>query len=208
MATEDKFSRITPRSLSNRGVCKVLLVDDSIFNVKVMKNILKKVTTSWPCSLPMESMNEGTVLSSEPSNALTKSNDRSSLYLPPKDTTTPSLSPVSLTSNRTCAVDKTLVVVDYSEADDGAVAVQMVQAASDGGAPFDIVFMDNIMTLMHGPEAAQAMRAAGFTGLIIGVTGNVMAEDVHHYIQSGADHILAKPVNIEDLKQILKRLTY
>eukprot|EP01036_Dinobryon_divergens_P026133 gene26133-34745_t len=110
VATEDKFSRITPRSLSNRGVCKVLLVDDSIFNVKVMKNILKKVTTSWPCSLPMESMNEGTILSSEPSNVLTKSNDRSSLYLPPKDTTTPSLSPVSLTSNRTCAVDKTLVV--------------------------------------------------------------------------------------------------
>ena len=99
------------------------------------------------------------------------------------------------------------VSFNYSEVDDGVVAVQIVQAAGEAGVPFDVVFMDNIMILMHGPEAAQAMRAAGFAGLIIGVTGNVMAQDVSQYIHSGADHVLSKPVNIEDLKKILNRLT-
>ena len=105
-------------------------------------------------------------------------------------------------------IEKKSVRLDYSEADDGIVAVQMVQAASDEGLPFDIVFMDNIMIAMHGPEAAQAMRAVGFAGLIIGVTGNVMADDMNQYMASGADYVLGKPVNLEDLRQILDRLTH
>ena len=82
----------------------------------------------------------------------------------------------------------------------------MAQAASEAGAPFDIIFMDNIMVYMHGPEAAQLMRAAGFSVLIVGVTGNVMADDVNEYIHSGADYVLGKPVNFEDLKQLLQKL--
>jgi CheY-like chemotaxis protein len=93
-------------------------------------------------------------------------------------------------------------VYTFSEAEDGDVAVQMVQDASDAGAPFDIVFMDNIMIHMHGPEAAQLMRSNGFKGLIVGVTGNVMA----HYLASGADCVLDKPVNVEDLTIVLKKL--
>ena len=94
----------------------------------------------------------------------------------------------------------------FAEADDGSTAVQLVQEASLEGAPFDIVFMDNIMIRMNGPAAAQLMRSAGFTGLIVGVTGNVMAHDVAHYIASGADCVLNKPVNEEELTQILRRL--
>jgi len=40
--------------------------------------------------------------------------------------------------------------------------------------PFDVVFMDNIMKEMNGPEAAEKMRALGFTNHIIGITGNVV----------------------------------
>jgi CheY-like chemotaxis protein len=56
----------------------------------------------------------------------------------------------------------------YSEAADGIEAVRMVHEASEQGVPFDAVFMDNIMHIMHGPEAAQLMRSAGYEGLIIG----------------------------------------
>jgi CheY-like chemotaxis protein len=95
------------------------------------------------------------------------------------------------------------VKVMYGEADDGQVAVKMVQEAAKAGAPYDIVFMDNTMLIMHGPEAAQQMRAGGFKGLIVGVTGNVMAEDRDKYTQSGADYVLGKPVKVNELQQIL-----
>ena len=41
--------------------------------------------------------------------------------------------------------------------------------------------MDNIMINMHGPDAAQSMRVAGFQGVIIGVTGNVLENDIGTY---------------------------
>ncbi len=73
------------------------------------------------------------------------------------------------------------VVYSFSEADDGSSAVQVDQEANEEGAPFDIVFMDNVMVHMNGVEAAALMRSAG-------LTGNVMADnDVEHYVASGAD---------------------
>ena len=98
------------------------------------------------------------------------------------------------------------VEMEIVEADDGTSALSRLQEASEEGRPFDAVFMDNIMNRMNGPEAAQAMRATGYDGLIIGVTGNVMAKDVNHYLSCGADHILFKPVNLEELTRILRRL--
>ena len=98
------------------------------------------------------------------------------------------------------------VTMETVEADDGTSALSRLQEASEDGRPFDAVFMDNIMNRMNGPEAAQAMRATGYDGLIIGVTGNVMAKDVNHYLSCGADHILFKPVNLEELTGILRSL--
>ena len=98
------------------------------------------------------------------------------------------------------------VAMEIVEADDGTSALSRLQEASEEGRPFDAVFMDNIMNRMNGPEATQAMRATGYDGLIIGVTGNVMAKDVNHYLSCGADYILFKPVNLEELTRILRRL--
>lgn len=49
---------------------------------------------------------------------------------------------------------------------------------------------------MHGPEATVELRKAGYKGAVIGVTGNVLQDDVDHFIRSGADAVLAKPLNI------------
>ena len=209
--TADKFSRIVPRPLGHRGVCKVMLVDDSRVNVNVMKKMLNRVSATWLWHPPLPSSSSVVVAAagSPRRRRRLSSNGRSNIYMfeeeeegEPVVSSSPRTSSGALSSQLTEAVR-----FDYSEADDGLVAVQAVQAASDVGVPFDIVFMDNIMVLMHGPEAAQAMRTAGFEGLIVGVTGNVMADDVNQYLASGADYVLGKPVNMEDLKQILNRLT-
>ena len=190
-APVSKFSRIEARPLGSPGVCKVLLVDDSRVNINVLKKMLHRVSATWLPRSPV-TVNCG----STSDHHAGKEYDRSSVSMVLEEEPIPP------------SIAAKSVRLDYSEADDGTVAVKMVQEASEAGSPFDVVFMDNVMILMHGPEAAKAMRAVGFEGLIIGVTGNVMMEDINQYIASGADCVLGKPVDLEDLKQILDRLTH
>ena len=51
-----------------------------------------------------------------------------------------------------------------------------------------------------------ALATVCFTGLIVGVTGNVLPQDVRDYIQHGADYVMGKPVRINELRQILERI--
>ena len=83
-----------------------------------------------------------------------------------------------------------------AEAEDGQEALNLVVGSLDTGDRFDVVLMDNSMPIMTGPTAARAMRAAGFTGLIIGITGNALPEDVRDFLDSGANRVLPKPVDI------------
>ena len=94
--------------------------------------------------------------------------------------------------------------LEISEADDGENAVELVLSAAQQDIPFDFVFMDNIMLRMNGPEAAQLMRKNGFKGRIIGVTGNVLPEDMQAFVDSGADRVLPKPVGVEQIKKELE----
>ena len=155
--------RAPTRWLHATDVCRLLVVDDSFLNVKMMIRQLKGAQSRCPnlfqdaCAVAAE---EG-----------------------------PS-------SQR--------VEMEVAEADDGLGAVALVQRAMEEGRPFDVVFMDSVMMQMQGPEAAQAMRAMGFGGMIVGVTGNVMADDVAQYLQAGADRVLFKPVVVDQLDAVLK----
>ena len=69
---------------------------------------------------------------------------------------------------------------------------------------FKIVFMDNLMPVLDGVEATKILRKQGFTNLIIGVTGNVLADDVLEFMKAGADLIMSKPLQITHLKMVLQ----
>lgn len=99
---------------------------------------------------------------------------------------------------------KLLPLVTVTEADDGTTAVEAIRNSQSNGEPIDCVFMDFIMTNMHGPEAANIMRnTLNFTGVIIAVTGNVLAEDYNVFLQKGANAVLTKPVYRVNLLCIL-----
>ena len=102
--------------------------------------------------------------------------------------------------------DPTTPSYRISEDDDGAPAVQRMREALREDEHIDLVVMDNIMNGMNGPEAAQLMREAGYSGTIAGHTGNVSHKDVEDFISQGADLVLAKPLNKELLKKILDDL--
>lgn len=183
-----EISSIPPLRLSTRGVCKVLVVDDSRPNVKIVIRLINQASALCP-HLSGGGDRRGVAI--DKSLLERQMGTRSSIYIQSLDEDPP---------------EEVAVKFVCSEAGDGVDAVKMVQEASEGGVPFDIVFMDNTMLVMHGPQAAQVMRSAGFKGRIIGVTGNVLPQDVKDYIQHGADYIMGKPVRINELKQILERI--
>eukprot|EP01036_Dinobryon_divergens_P061858 gene61858-biopygen30522 len=89
------------------------------------------------------------------------------------------------------------------EAEDGVVAVENMKMSIAKNCPFDLVLMDYQMPNMDGPTAARHMREMGFTGPIIGVTGNAQEADITHYIANGAEKVLIKPVDITVLEQTI-----
>mmetsp|Transcript_32138 Transcript_32138/g.30630 ORF Transcript_32138/g.30630 Transcript_32138/m.30630 type:complete len:167 (+) Transcript_32138:3-503(+) len=69
---------------------------------------------------------------------------------------------------------------------------------------YDALLMDSVMPIMDGPTATKIIRGLGYTGVIIGVTGNALPSDIDHFIAHGADRVLTKPMNINDFNTIIK----
>jgi CheY-like chemotaxis protein len=93
------------------------------------------------------------------------------------------------------------------QAEDGLAAVReislMLMKRQEGDvvyAQYDAVLMDSEMPNMCGPEATAGMRALGFLGPIIGVTGN---EDHASFKDAGADLVLMKPVKLADVQEAI-----
>ncbi len=91
-------------------------------------------------------------------------------------------------------------------ASNGQLVVERFLAA--GANEFDAILMDVQMPVMNGYEATRKIRAldredAG-TIFIVAMTANAFAEDVKDAIQSGMNAHVAKPVDMEVLKQTIK----
>jgi CheY-like chemotaxis protein len=89
------------------------------------------------------------------------------------------------------------------EAEDGMQCVTCIQQRPV--QTFALVCIDDSMPLLSGPAAATQLRERGYRGIILGVTGNAAPEDVRHFLESGADEVLIKPVSYEMLEQCLLR---
>lgn len=90
--------------------------------------------------------------------------------------------------------------------ENGRLAVERFERAEEG--EFDAILMDVQMPVMNGYEATRKIRAldredAG-TIFIVAMTANAFAEDVKDAIQSGMNVHVAKPVDMEVLKQTIK----
>ena len=91
-------------------------------------------------------------------------------------------------------------VVDGAE--DGLISVEKVKKAMEANASYDVILMDYQMPNMDGPTAARTIRQLGCSAFIVGVTGNIMPEDVLHFKNHGANAVLPKPIKIPDLKEL------
>jgi signal transduction histidine kinase/CheY-like chemotaxis protein len=86
-------------------------------------------------------------------------------------------------------------------AKDGSMAVAKVSEAILESNQYDTILLDYEMPVMNGPDAAKAIRAMGCDVFIVGVTGNMLAEDVAHFRSCGANTLLEKPFKMKSLEE-------
>jgi CheY-like chemotaxis protein len=94
-----------------------------------------------------------------------------------------------------------LPTAEVSEASDGREAVEAVLLA--GAHPPDLILMDCSMPVMTGVEATRLIRAGGFKGGVVIVTGNALAADLLECRGCGTDDVFLKPLSAEALRSIL-----
>ncbi|MBR0261296.1 MAG: response regulator [Selenomonadaceae bacterium] len=97
--------------------------------------------------------------------------------------------------------------LDVEDADDGAVAVQMVKNAPPNH--YDIILMDVQMPKMNGYDATKNIRALNRrdaqTVPIVAMTANAFEEDKENARKAGMDDHLAKPLDIPKLLETLHK---
>ena len=94
--------------------------------------------------------------------------------------------------------------MNAEEAEDGRACVNRVRdALSTGDCVIDAVLMDYMMPILDGPSATQELRAMGYDGVIVGITGNALPEDIQRFLDSGAEDVLVKPITADKLEDCL-----
>jgi signal transduction histidine kinase/CheY-like chemotaxis protein len=91
---------------------------------------------------------------------------------------------------------------DVEEADDGSEAVAKVKQSLSENRCYDTILLDYEMPIMNGPDAAIQIRALGCDSFIVGVTGNMLPEDVAHFRSCGANALLGKPFKMKSLEDL------
>jgi CheY-like chemotaxis protein len=93
-------------------------------------------------------------------------------------------------------------------ADNGQIGVDIVRnRLQNGQMPFDLIFVDIHMPVMDGMEAARRIRALKIPESaqipIIAMTANVLADEVEKYIAAGINDCVSKPVDLNNLINVL-----
>lgn len=61
---------------------------------------------------------------------------------------------------------------------------------------------------MNGPTAVKLLRENGYTIPVIGLTGNLLQEEVDYFIESGANFVVSKPLTISRLNECIVGLAF
>jgi CheY-like chemotaxis protein len=88
---------------------------------------------------------------------------------------------------------------------DGREAVEAVRLKN-----YDLIFMDVQMPEIDGLEATRRIRSLKSLPVrpyIVAMTANAMKEDRDICLRSGMDDFITKPVRVEEIKAVIKRVS-
>jgi CheY-like chemotaxis protein len=107
---------------------------------------------------------------------------------------------------RKCGASEVLQAANGREAVDAIGSRLVVLPSGEVQCDVAVVTMDMSMPVMDGVTATRTLREMGFTGVIVGLTGNALQSDVHALREAGADRVCTKPVDAEVLKATIMQL--
>ena len=90
------------------------------------------------------------------------------------------------------------------KASNGQMAVDRVSSLADQ-RQLDLIFMDLNMPVMGGAEAIRLIRLQGYSGYIVGLTGDVSKESVDVLMNAGANQVMPKPFDVKLLDSFLSQ---
>lgn len=89
-------------------------------------------------------------------------------------------------------------------AENGQDALDLIRQnqseGEDGG--FDLILLDFEMPVLNGPSTAKTLREDGNDVFIVGITGNMLTEDVDYFQSCGANRVLPKPFKMDALEDL------
>jgi CheY-like chemotaxis protein len=88
-------------------------------------------------------------------------------------------------------------------ANDGRQALEMIRRQP---GCYRIVITDNAMPRLDGIGFVRQLRADGFEGKIVVLSGGLDAADYQRYTELCVDEILSKPLNAERLREVICQL--
>jgi signal transduction histidine kinase/CheY-like chemotaxis protein len=91
------------------------------------------------------------------------------------------------------------------EAVDAVLADEELAKSNPTHERFDTILMDFEMPILNGPDATKQIRGHGCKAFVVGVTGNVLTEDVKYFKSKGADLVLAKPLHVKTLEEAWRK---
>ncbi|WP_426492729.1 PAS domain S-box protein [Hymenobacter sp. 102] len=95
--------------------------------------------------------------------------------------------------------------VDVTEAENGAVAVELIRQAA---VPFDLILMDVQMPVMNGLETTEFLRLElEVTTPIVALTANAIRGEQQKCLTAGMNDYLAKPFQEQDLLKMVYNWT-
>lgn len=80
-------------------------------------------------------------------------------------------------------------------ADNGKIALELIERAQDGGTPYDLLVSDMQMPEMDGYALASTLRARSNRMPIVALTAHAMSEDRERCIAAGCDDYASKPID-------------
>jgi len=86
--------------------------------------------------------------------------------------------------------------------DSGIDAVNKIK----DGNEYDIIFMDHMMPVMDGIEAAKIIRGTGYDRPIVALTANALVGQADMFMQNGFDGFIPKPIDSRKLNSVLNDL--
>eukprot|EP01038_Epipyxis_sp_PR26KG_P006855 gene6855-9388_t len=91
-------------------------------------------------------------------------------------------------------------------AGNGQEALGLIWDSIQQDEPYDLVLIDFYMPDINGAEVIHKARSFSFEGIILGVTGSTNAEDYGLMLESGSDAIVIKPLQLNKIRDLIKRL--